>query len=169
MKPWRDAYLYGHAVHDSPEWHRIRSWRVERLARASVAVYAGMPPLPKGKRLRNWEHWRRLRMLDGWRFDLLAALRQRFRALLDLREPKPLHGPRCGPGVCADCTARLRWRERVAARNAIPEHMLIGMTGQRWTPHSAAVMADAELWRQLRVRADNRAYHLGWLHRRGVS
>lgn len=131
-----------------------RSWRAGELARKGAALYAGLPRLPAGKRLRRLEHFRRLVLLDSARWQLLTLLRGRFRRALVL-EPKPKHGPRCGPGVCPDCLARRRWRDRMAARNGLPSDALIGMTGQRWTPHSQAVLADAELWRQLRSRAND--------------
>lgn len=67
------------------------------------------PDLPSGKRARQLERIRRVRLVMGARSELAAVLVRRIQALMPPLRPMPPHGRVCPPG-CADCAAIQRWR-----------------------------------------------------------
>jgi hypothetical protein len=66
-------------------------------------------PLPAGRRPRQLERARRVRLVREWRAVALAVLVQRIRQLAPPLRPCPPHGRVCPPG-CAECAAIMRWR-----------------------------------------------------------
>lgn len=109
------------------------TWHGEQLARHGWHYYAGLPPLPKGRRLRRAEHGRRWKTIVAARNELQWILRRRFaeQARLTLQiakldSPRPKHGPRCGPD-CADCAAIRRWREQLAKMIGVPQSAFEGL------------------------------------------
>ncbi len=103
----------------------------KQLARSGVHYYAGLPPLPKGRKPRRREHARRWLTIYRCRQYLIERLRLRFvysvRPRLQELPPRPKHGRSCGPGQCLDCTALRRWREQAAAAAGIPVDSLISL------------------------------------------
>lgn len=66
-------------------------------------------PLPAGRRPRQLERARRVRLVREWRAVALAVLVQRIRQLAPPLRPCPPHGPKCPPG-CRECAAIWAWR-----------------------------------------------------------
>ena len=82
-----------------------------------------LPPLPKGRRLRQREHARRRLLLAALRAGVVWALQRRGRDLLaDLRVrfPMPVHPQWCFQPDCPHCKAIARWSADMVFRLGLP-------------------------------------------------
>ena len=82
-----------------------------------------LPPLPKGRRLRQREHARRRLLLAGFRSGLVWALQRRGRALLEdvrARFPMPVHPQWCFQPKCPHCEKIARWSADMHDRLGLP-------------------------------------------------